>query len=90
MPTFGLDALLDGAAPAKESKPDRSTRQAGYRESLDAAHAWLDRLPPAESLRPVIFEGEAGELQYFTVLQENLPPGTAYTVADESRLRSAV
>lgn len=70
---FGLDDLLAGKSPASDEPSGDAARRAAQAGALDDAQAWLSRLPPVATEEEIELEGEAGELQYFTLLAANLP-----------------
>ncbi len=69
---FGFDDLLGGRAPTDDRAVDDATRRDAYAKTLADAEAWLSRLPPIRPQDRVKLEGQAGELQYFTLLAQNL------------------
>jgi selenocysteine lyase/cysteine desulfurase len=67
-----LDDLLSGQFACADSKPDSEARRAAYAAALAQAGSWLSRLPrPTDDMR-IELDSEAGQLQYFTLLAENV------------------
>ncbi|GJL82499.1 MAG: aminotransferase [marine bacterium B5-7] len=74
---FDWQAFLDGKSPTIETpfdggQPvvDLAERAADYVRDLTEARQWLTRLP--ENSKDYRFSGEAGDLQFFSLIDENM------------------
>ncbi len=69
---IGFDDILRGDLPENVGAVEPSRRSRDYAQYLSEARDWLERLPEPGSGDEVRLPGEAGELQYFTLLAQNL------------------
>lgn len=66
LPDFSLHEALETGEACTTTR-SLEERRTAYREALEEAGTWADRLAQAPAFEERVFEGEAGRLQFFTL-----------------------
>ncbi len=69
---LGLAEALEQRVPVMGDHESSVQRRQHYAEYNESARQWLDVLPGESELRLLTLNGELGELQFFTLVEENL------------------